>query len=261
MIPLYWVDAFSDRIFGGNPAVVCLLEEAAPKHWMQQVAAEMKQSETAFVVASGEAFQLRWFTPAAEVDLCGHATLATAHVLWAQGLLAGDVEAAFDTRSGRLTCRREGTWIVMDFPAHDWHSVAIPDGLEQVLGQTPVSTVRGTWDLAVELESQAAVRALTPDFTGLIPYAKRGVLVTAPGDGEFDFVSRFFAPSLRIDEDPVTGSTHCLLAPYWAERLGKTRLLAYQASARGGVLRLEVAGAIVKIAGQAVTVASGNLYA
>ena len=253
------IDAFTDAAFGGNPAAVTLLDGPTDTAWMQNVAREMNLSETAFLEARGDGYGLRWFTPAAEVDLCGHATLASAHFLWCEGHLAEDAIARFHTRSGLLSAARDGDWIVLDFPSLPCEPAAIPDGLAEALGVVPISTAASTYDLLAELESEDAVRSLTPDFAALKPFSERGVIMTAKGDDAFDFVSRFFAPSQRIDEDPVTGSAHCVLGPYWGARLGRTQMTAYQASARSGVVRVELAGDRVHLGGQAVTVMRGEL--
>lgn len=257
--PLFQVDAFTDRVFGGNPAAVCLLDEPADPVWMQAVAAEMNLAETAFVVPGEEAFGLRWFTPTVEVELCGHATLASAHVLWETGRLAPDDEALFDTRhSGRLVCRRDGDAIEMDFPADPPSPCGLPEGMAEALGTEPVACAKGKYDYLVELESEAKVRGLRPDFRLLAELPVRGVIATAKG-AEYDFVSRFFGPGSGIDEDPATGSAHCCLAPFWAPRLGKDSMRAFQASARGGKVRVCLEGDRVQLGGQAVTVLCGEL--
>lgn len=261
-IPISIVDAFTAEPFAGNPAAVCVLPEPAAEGWMQDVAREMNLSETAFLVRNGDAFRLRWFTPACEVDLCGHATLASAHVLWLDGHLAEDAEARFDTLSGRLTCRRlAGGWIAMDFPAEAPEEIEPPAGLLDALGLPGAVWVgRNRMDVLVELGDEAAVLALAPDFRALARQETRGVIVTArAAGGDLDFVSRFFAPAYGVDEDPVTGSAHCALGPYWAERLGKDELTGRQVSARGGVVELSVGGARVTISGQAVRVLRGEL--
>ncbi|MBI1357239.1 MAG: PhzF family phenazine biosynthesis isomerase [Acidobacteria bacterium] len=257
--PIYTVDAFAERPFQGNPAAVCLLDKGAEASWMQALAAEMNLSETAFLVPSGEAFGLRWFTPAVEVDLCGHATLASAHVLWESGRLASDRPALFDTRSGRLTCTRRGDWIEMDFPASPPRPEAAPEELLTALGAQAVWTGKTRFDYFLELESEQAVRELAPDFRALSRQPVRGVMVTAPGAAPYDFVSRFFAPGSGIDEDPVTGSAHCALAPYWTGKLGKAEMLGFQASARGGAVRVRPEGDRVVLAGRAMTVVQGEL--
>ncbi|MCC6861086.1 MAG: PhzF family phenazine biosynthesis protein [Bryobacterales bacterium] len=261
-VPLLQVDAFTSRPFGGNPAAVCLLDSPRSESWMQAVAAEMNLSETAFLHPEGDGYRLRWFTPEVEVELCGHATLASAHVLWETGRLAPDARASFHTLSGALGAGREGDWIVLDFPATPQTPAAMPPGLLDALGAPAVHTGRTRFDFFVELGGEQAVRGLKPDFQALAAAGARGIIVTARADGpEYDFVSRFFAPASGINEDPVTGSAHCCLAPYWSERLGKTSLTAWQASKRGGMLRLRVEGDRVRIAGQAVTVLRGELAA
>jgi PhzF family phenazine biosynthesis protein len=227
---------------------------------MQNVAREMNLSETAFVLRRTDGWGLRWFTPAAEVDLCGHATLASAHVLWETGALRKDETARFHTRSGLLTAVRRGDWIELDFPSTPDEPADAPPGLAESLHATPRYVGKTVFDYLVELDSEEALRALRPDFAGLATLDTRGVVVTSrSADPEFDFVSRYFAPAFGIDEDPVTGSTHCALTPFWAARLNKTSFLAKQLSARGGVLKLELKGHRVAIGGQAVTVLRGEL--
>lgn len=254
------VDAFTAEPFAGNPAAVCVLAHAADRRWMQQVAREMNLSETAFLFRQGDAWSLRWFTPSVEVALCGHATLASAHVLWQDEHLAQGVQARFDTKSGRLTADRKGEWIEMDFPAEPAQPADPPESLLLALGVAATFVGKNRMDYLVEVESETAVRALQPDFTRLRSLPVRGVMVTArSSDGECDFVSRFFAPGSGVDEDPVTGSAHCCLAPYWGARLGKTEMTAHQVSARGGVVRVRTAGDRVILGGQAVTVLRGDL--
>ncbi len=262
------IDAFAAAPFGGNPAAVCLLEpgQAAEESWMQSVAAEMNLSETAFVVRQADgAWGLRWFTPKAEVDLCGHATLASAHALWDTGRLAPEMAAVFVTRrSGRLECRRcdgEGGWIAMDFPSRPVTEAAVPPGLAEALGCDVRWAGRTAYDCFVEVAAAATVRGLAPDHARLAGLPVRGVIVTARGEegSGFDFVSRFFAPGVGVAEDPVTGSAHCSLAPYWSERLGKTELRAWQASARGGEVRVRCLGERVELRGQAWTILRGEL--
>ena len=255
------VDAFSDQPFRGNPAAVCVLERERDEPWMRDVAREMNLSETAFLWRERGAWRLRWFTPVAEVDLCGHATLAAAHVLWEEDYLPAAAEAQFDTRSGRLTGRRDGDWIELDFPRTPATPAAAAAGLLEALGAAaPVAVARSRFDYLVELAAAAEVRALSPDFGALRRVAARGVIVTARSDdAASDFVSRFFAPAVGVDEDPVTGSAHCCLAPWWAERLGRDRLTGHQASARGGLGRVELRGERVRLAGRAVTVLRGEL--
>ncbi|HTQ55881.1 MAG TPA: PhzF family phenazine biosynthesis protein [Bryobacteraceae bacterium] len=254
------VDAFTARPFAGNPAAVCILSEAPQESWMRDVAREMNLSETAFLVPRDGGYNLRWFTPAVEVDLCGHATLASAHVLWEEGRLAADARARFHTRSGLLLAERRGEWIEMDFPAKAEQATAAPEGLAEALGLTPVYVGRNQFDYLVEVESAEALRGARPDHSQLRKLPVRGIIVTARSDTpEFDFVSRFFAPGAGVDEDPVTGSAHVCLAPYWSQRLGKTEMTAYQASPRGGVVRVRSAGDRVFLGGQAVTVLRGEL--
>lgn len=261
-LSLYQVDAFTDRAFAGNPAAVCLLSEPREEDWMQAVAREMNLSATAFLHPEGEdgAWRLRWFTPAVEVELCGHATLASAHVLWETGTLPGDGPAHFHTRSGLLTAERRGDWIELDFPARTAEPTPAPPGLAEALGVEPLWVGKSRYDYLLELASEAAVRSLDPDHRRLAILPVRGVIVTARAENApFDFVSRFFAPGAGVDEDPVTGSAHCTLGPYWAAHLGKSELLAFQASSRGGVVRVRMEGERVKLGGQAVLVLRGEL--
>jgi len=260
MPSLFHVDAFAEGPFTGNPAAVCVLgDDASPSDaWMAAVAAEMNLSETAFVQARGDGhWDLRWFTPKVEVDLCGHATLATAHVLWNEARTEGE-HLAFHTRSGVLTARNGGDLIELDFPALANEVVDAPDGLAEALGAVPVATARNVHDLLAELPDAATVRSLTPDFSAIAEIDARAVVVTARSD-RYDFVSRCFGPRVGINEDPVTGSAHCALATYWAERLGRTEFRAFQASARGGALRVTLAGDRVRLGGAAVTIARGQL--
>lgn len=254
------VDAFTDKAFGGNPAAVCVLPEWRDAQWMQQVAREMNLSETAFLVRQAGGFSLRWFTPTVEVDLCGHATLASAHALWEEGHLQPDEQARFHTRSGLLTAARNGVFIEMDFPVKPEQPAPAPDGLAEALGATPVYIGRNDFDYIVELDSEQTVRRLTPDFGALARLPVRGVIVTSRA-WEYDFVSRFFAPGAGIPEDPVTGSAHCCLGPFWSSRLGKNEFIACQASARGGIVYVRVEGERVRLGGQAVTVLRGSLLA
>lgn len=260
MIELYQVDAFTDKPFAGNPAAVCILKEAVTDDWMQNVAKEMNLSETAFLAPQADGYGLRWFTPAVEVDLCGHATLASAHVLWEAGYLAAADEARFNTRSGLLTAVLDQGWITLNFPAKPETPAAAPPGLGAALGVEPVYVGRNAFDYIVELDSETAVRTLTPDHAVLRTLDVRGVMVTARAETVgLDFVSRFFAPGSGIDEDPVTGSAHCCLGPYWAGKLGKTSFTAYQASPRGGLIRVSLQGDRVLLQGQAVTILRGQL--
>lgn len=257
---LVQVDAFTDKPFSGNPAAVCLLSEPADAAWMQAVGVEMNLSETAFVWPLQDGFSLRWFTPAVEVNLCGHATLATAHVLWQEGWLAESAVARFHTRSGLLTATQEYGRIVLDFPATPAKPADPPKGMLAALGIDAAEIFFNGVDYLVHVPEEADVRGLQPDFPALRRVGMRGATVTAASDRpEFDFVSRFFAPGAGIDEDPVTGSAHCTLGPFWAKRLGKSSLQAFQASARGGVLKVSLQGDRVLLAGQAVTVLKGSL--
>ncbi len=258
------IDAFADRPYGGNPAAVCLLEEERDSQWMQSVAAEMNLSETAFVQPAGDGFELRWFTPAVEVELCGHATLAAAHALWSEARAPGDGAIRFRTRSGELTAARHGERIELDFPATPPGPAKLAaeqiSALGNALGVEPDLVARSAFDLLAVVGSEDAVRGLQPDLPRLRELASRGVIVTSASDDPgFDFVSRFFAPAAGVDEDPVTGSAHCCLGPYWSERLGKTTLTAFQASSRGGVVHVRVSGERVILGGNAVTVLRGEL--
>ncbi len=255
------VDAFTDRPFRGNPAAVCVMSEPCTDDaWMQAVAAEMNLSETAFAWPAGGGFSLRWFTPLVEVDLCGHATLATAHVLWEDGHLPLDAGAQFQTKSGVLTAERKGRLIELDFPATPATQVEPLPELEQALGARARRVGRTTFDYLVEVDSAAVVRELRPDYGALAKIPARGFIVTSGSDlAEFDFVSRFFGPGVGVPEDPVTGSAHCALAPFWGERLNKTEMTGYQASPRGGIVGVGLDGGRVKLRGAAVTVLRGEL--
>ena len=254
------VDAFTAVPFRGNPAAVLVLAEAREDGWMQDVAREMNLAETAFLRQGEAAWGLRWFTPVREVDLCGHATLASAHVLWETGRLGSGEAARFDTRSGRLGARRVGEWIELDFPLERPLPVAPPAGLIEAMGVRAHAVGRNRMDYLIEVASEAEVRSAEPDITRLRAVDARGVILTARSSGDgHDFVSRFFAPRVGVDEDPVTGSAHCALAPYWAERLGRSELVGYQASARGGTVRVRMNGDRVLLGGQAVTVLRGEL--
>ncbi|MEX0653652.1 MAG: PhzF family phenazine biosynthesis protein [Phycisphaeraceae bacterium] len=262
---IYHVDAFTDRAFAGNPAAVCLLTAEPGDDWLQAVAAEMNLSETAFVRPVPGGFELRWFTPAAEVELCGHATLAAAHVLWEQQLVGPGKPIAFKTRKrGLLLCEQDADsgLIAMDFPTDPPAPADPPEGLLDVLGVEATAVLRSRYDWIVELADEQAVRDAEPDFVGLFDFETRGVALTARGSAaEVDFVSRFFAPRLRIDEDAVTGSLHCALGPYWRRKLAKDVLEARQLSPRGGQLRVAMREADdrVALAGRAVTVTAGQL--
>lgn len=265
-IKCWQVDAFTDRPFAGNPAAVCWLEDEADPQWMQAVAAEMNLSETTFVrrldreSGSENEFGLRWFTPVVEVDLCGHATLATAHALWTAGYAAGGKPIRFHTRGGALPCVQDGDFIHLDFPATPVTEPSAPAPVAAALGVEPLFVGKSKYYMLAVVESADVVRSLQPDFRQVGQLPTKGLIVTARADdSRFDFISRFFAPALGVNEDPVCGSAHCCLAPYWAKQLGKPDLMAYQASARGGVLRLRLDGDRVMLGGQAVTVWEGEL--
>lgn len=256
------VDAFTSEPFAGNPAAVCLLPGVRDEKWMQSVAREMNLSETAFLMREGAGFNLRWFTPEVEVALCGHATLASAHVLWEEGILAYSEQAYFYTRSGLLTASFDGKAIELDFPAKPVAPTTTPAGLFEALGVQTSCLGRSDFDYLLLLGSEQEVRDVAPDFGRLGKVEARGIIVTAKCEGaEFDFVSRFFAPASGVNEDPVTGSAHCSLGPFWQERLGKSEMRAHQVSARGGVLTVRVEGDRVFLGGQAVTVLRGELVA
>lgn len=259
-VPIVQVDAFANRPFGGNPAAVCILTEPRDDAWMQDVAREMNLAETAFLHPENDGYRLRWFAPAAEVALCGHATLASAHVLWEDGHLAGGRQARFHTQSGLLTADRRGDWIDLDFPATPPAPAPPPPGLAAALRVGSRWVGRSKFDYLVELDSEEAVRGLKPDLVALERVEARGVIVTSRATtAGYDFVSRFFAPRVGVPEDPVTGSAHCTLTPFWSERLGRTEMTAYQASPRGGVVRVKLVGDRVILGGQAVTVLRGEL--
>jgi predicted PhzF superfamily epimerase YddE/YHI9 len=264
-LPIHTVDAFTDRPFAGNPAAVCVLDRERDAVWMQALAAEMNLSETAFLLARPAplpaAWNLRWFTPKAEVALCGHATLASAHVLWETGRLPLDAPALFDTLSGRLVAKRAGELIELDFPERRESAHAGLPELFAALGVKPVYFGKNAYDYFVEVASEREVRELAPDFAALATLPVRGVIVTAAADpgSTFDFVSRFFAPGVGVPEDPVTGSAHCCLAPYWGEKLGKREMTALQASPRGGTVTVRREGDRVILAGRAITIVAGEL--
>lgn len=259
-LTIYQADAFTDEPFAGNPAAVCLLPYPADEGWMQKVAKEMNLSETAFLVKQGDGFNLRWFTPSVEVDLCGHATLASAHILWETGHLEPDQQARFYTRSGLLTAKLERDWIEMDFPATPEKPATPPDELATALGVKPKYVGENQFDYLVEVSLEETVRTMKPDFNLLAKVSNRGVIVTSQSRSpEYDFVSRFFAPGAGINEDPVTGSAHCCLGPFWSKRFGKSELVGYQASTRGGSVRVRVSGERVYLGGQAVTILRGEL--
>lgn len=257
--PLFHVDAFTDRPFAGNPAAVCLLPAWRDDRWLQAVAREMNLAETAFLVSGADRFDLRWFTPTVEVDLCGHATLASAHVLWQHEQATAD-ELVFSTRSGILKAVRHGDHIELDFPVTPEAAADAPPGLLEALGVPARYVGKSRFDYLVEVESEAVLRGVAPDLRRLATVPVRGIIVTSTSaDPQFDFVSRFFAPRTGIDEDPVTGSAHCSLADFWRKRLGKTEFVAFQASARGGVVRVRIVKDRALLGGSAITVARGEL--
>lgn len=273
-IPLYLVDAFTSEPFRGNQAAVCLLSEPRSDAWLQKVAAEMNLAETAFVIPeTGDKLRIRWLTPTVEVDLCGHATLAAAHILQelhSAGQLPKSMAAArigglwnFESRSGRLTAEPTSSGIILDFPALSTTPATIPDGLPESLGirKTEIEFCGQTrFDLLIRLPTAAAVRRLQPNFPALAALPVRGVIVTALGDSaDHDFLSRFFAPASGVPEDPVTGSAHCALAVYWAPQFGRSTLFGFQASRRGGHVKMELQQDRVRLCGKAVTVSRGAL--
>ena len=257
---LFQVDAFTDKPFKGNSAAVCILPGPKDPVWMQDVAREMSLSETAFLYKDADGFNLRWFTPTVEEELCGHATLASAHILWEMGYLKHNQQARFFSRSGLLTAELRENWIELDFPAEPAVPAPKPEPLEQALGVVPKYVGKNRMDYLVEVDSEQIVRGLKPDFNRLCQIPSRGFIVTSQAAmRDYDFVSRFFAPQEGIPEDPVTGSAHCCLGPFWASRLGKEEMVAYQASSRGGVIRVRVCGQRVRLGGQAVTIFRGKL--
>jgi predicted PhzF superfamily epimerase YddE/YHI9 len=258
-LPIVQVDAFTSIAFGGNPAAVCILPNPREAAWMQKVAMEMNLSETAFLVKQADGYDLRWFTPSIEVDLCGHATLASAHALWESGQLAAGEQARFHSRSGLLTADQNGDWIELNFPAKAETPADPPPGLLESLGAPATYIGRNQFDYLVEV-AESDLLKMTPDHGQLRKIPVRGIIVTShSSDPQFDFLSRFFAPGAGIDEDPVTGSAHTALTPYWSAKLGKAQMMARQASARGGVLRVTLQGDRVLLGGQAVTTMRGEL--
>jgi PhzF family phenazine biosynthesis protein len=262
-LKIYQVDAFTDQPFKGNPAAVCILpdkENVYDDTWMANVAREMNLSETAFLRPSKDGYNLRWFTPAVEVDLCGHATLASAHILYEIGLLTPKDQARFHTKSGLLTATKAGEEIELDFPATPAEPIANDPGLADALGVNPEDIGQSKFDYLVRVGSEAEVLECKPDFRKLLKLGVRGVMLTARSETEdYDFISRFFGPGAGVDEDPVTGSAHCCLGPYWGEILGYDEMIAYQASARGGVVRVHLQKDRVYLGGKAVTVMVGEL--
>lgn len=261
-LPFFQIDAFTDRHFSGNPAGVVPDAGNLTDGQMQAIATEVNCSETAFLEQTDKSgsWRLRWFTPTDEVELCGHATLAAAHALWTSGRIGTQEDAHFSTASGPLTARHEGNMIWMDFPAEPPQETKLPDALQDLFATEPTFVGANRMDLLVVLDSADAVREWTPDQQALEAVERRGVILTAPADSDdADFISRFFAPRVGVPEDPVTGSAHCCLAPYWADRLGRNELKGYQASRRGGHVWTRLEGDRVQLGGQAVTVLSGEL--
>lgn len=259
-IRLFQVDAFTEKQFKGNPAAVCLLYDEISEDTMQAIAAENNLSETAFVVKVKDGFNLRWFTPTVEVDLCGHATLASAFILWQEGEIAKDETVRFNTRSGLLTAVRKGDWIELDFPASFEKESSLPKEALAALNVKPVNVVFSETRYLVELATEEEVRGCKPDFNTLKNHDM--IVLTSKGNksSDYDFISRSFAPAHGIDEDPVTGSSHCCLTPYWSKRLGKSEMFAYQASERGGEIKVKLSGDRVLFSGKAVTVFSGYFF-
>ncbi|MDW7731441.1 MAG: PhzF family phenazine biosynthesis protein [Methanolobus sp.] len=261
MTKIYQVDAFTDKPFTGNPAGVCILDSPADEEWMQNVAKEMAVSETAFLYPEKEGYNLRWFSPDVEVDLCGHGTLASAHVLWEKEYLREDETARFFTKSGVLTAVLKDGWIELDFPLLVEEEADAPEGLIEALGIEAKYVGRNVFDYIIEIGSETELRSIEPDLSMLAKVTERGVIVTSlSGSEEFDFVSRLFAPAIGIPEDPVTGSAHCCLGPYWMKRLGRDTFFAYQASVRGGSLKVQVRGDRVLLSGKAATVLEGHIF-
>ncbi len=254
---IYQVDAFTNQLFGGNPAAVCPLTEWLPTETMQKIALENNLSETAFIVPDGEGYHIRWFTPMIEVDLCGHATLATAHALFAEIGHPGD-SVVFSSKSGPLTVNKSGDSYIMNFPTDELKSVAIPSEITEALGIQPIEVFRGKDDYLAIFDKQSTIENFTPDFKKLGEIKARGIITSAKGDS-VDFISRCFFPAAGIDEDPVTGSAHTTMIPYWAKKLAKTKMVAKQLSARGGLLECEYLGSRVHIGGQAVTYLRGTI--
>jgi PhzF family phenazine biosynthesis protein len=260
MTEIFQVDAFAGKPFSGNPAAVCILTQPASEAWMQDVAAEMNLAETAFVSPEGDGFRLRWFTPTVEVELCGHATLATAHILWQESIVPAGNVCTFQSLSGPLSATQVDGKIQLDFPALQAVEREPPEALRKAIGAKFRWSGLSRHDWLVEVDSPDAVRGVRPDFNLLRGLGVRGVIVTAAGDGApWDFVSRFFAPGAGIDEDPVTGSAHCVLGPYWSEKTGKSQMQAWQASARGGSMTVKIQGDRVLLQGNAITVFRGRM--
>jgi PhzF family phenazine biosynthesis protein len=256
---IYQIDAFTDKPLSGNPAGVCILSEKLNEKLMQNIASEMNLPETAFLIKEGEGYNLRWFTPNAEIDLCGHATLASAYILWKKGYLRKNREAKFSTKSGLLTAKMNEGWIELNFPAVLEEKTEPPSELLEALGVKATYVGKNKFDYLVEVESEEIVTTIKPDFMKLLKIPARGVIITSKSK-EYDFVSRFFAPQIGVWEDPVTGSAHCCLGPYWQKKLNKDEFIAYQTSERGGILKVKVIDERVLISGKAVTVLEGELF-
>jgi PhzF family phenazine biosynthesis protein len=250
---IYQVDAFTKTPFKGNPAGVCILEKPGDDEWMLNVASEMNCSETAFLCPEEDGYRLRWFTPRVEVDLCGHATLSSAHILWEKGYLQPEDQVTFYTRSGELTARKDHEWTMLNFPSLSVEESPIPTELIGLIQADILYFGMSKFDWLVEINNEEYLKTFQPDISQIKKLPARGLIITSRSR-QYDFISRFFAPAVGVDEDPVTGSAHSVLTPYWANKLGKSELLAYQASARGGELKLQHKGARVEIAGQAVTI-------
>jgi PhzF family phenazine biosynthesis protein len=259
-LPIYTVDAFTDKPFSGNPAAVCITEKPLDEELMKNIASEMNLSETAYLVKTKDGFNLRWFTPSAEVDLCGHATLASSHILWETGVCGKDEPISFHTKSGVLTAVNKGDVIEMDFPAIEQDVIDYPLELETALGIRPVYVGMTKWNYVVELENEGEVRGVEPNYDMLTALPGWGTIITAKADMKgYDFVSRFFAPEKGVKEDPVTGSAHCALGPFWQKRLEKNEFKAYQASQRGGTVGVRVEADRVFLSGNAVTVLKAEM--
>ena len=259
-IPIFQVDAFTDKPFGGNPAGVCMLPEEKPETWMQYIAREMNLPETAFLLKRKGYYDLRWFTPEVEVELCGHATLSSAYILFEFGYLESDNRIRFKTKSGFLTAEKDEDCIILDFPAQPEQPASIPSALQEALNVTVKYSGKNRFVYLLELYSESAVRNLQPDFELLKKVEAIGIIVTARSDrSEYDFISRFFAPAIGINEDPVTGSAHCCLGPYWYKKLNKETLIGYQASERGGIVQIEIKDDRVRLGGKAVIIFKGEV--
>jgi PhzF family phenazine biosynthesis protein len=258
---IYHVDAFTSEPFKGNPAAVCILEKEMPEWWMQSVAAEMNLSETSFVLPGKKESLIRFFTPAAEIPLCGHATLSSGHIFFETGIVSKNEEIIFSSKAGKLIVRSSGSWVVMNFPSYQCEPLRISSGIKDILGVLPTELYRTGhgWKLAL-LDNEKSVRAMKPDFSILKNSGYGDLIVTAPSDDKnFDFCVRCFVPALGINEDPVTGSAHCSLTPFWKEKTGKSQMVSHQVSERGGILKVEMVGDRVEVSGQAITILKGEL--